>query len=274
MDGAGRTLVMGDDGSEAADGAWLWISEHDWSGWRIEVLSVDTAALDQGPISSENAHPHPWQPPSPRVLLRDRGQIEVVHLTADGDPRVVINRLDSAGLLVIGHRGRGALKALTLGSTADWLLHRPPAPLAIIRSARPTRRVLLCVDGSADAREATRVLAAMPWIGGATVVVLSVDDGRIRPHGAIQEAQAVLQAVGAEPEPRIRESLGHSVSFNVRSTVLELLEGEPVDLVVLGARGLGLGHHILRGSTAAAVAHHAPCSVLVARADDADDERP
>jgi nucleotide-binding universal stress UspA family protein len=185
---------------------------------------------------------------------------------------VVLNRLDYAGLLVIGHRGRGILKALTLGSTADWLLHRPPAPLAIIRSARPTRRVLLCVDGSPDAGEATRVLAGMPWISGVTVVVLSVDDRRIRPHSAIEEAQAVLLAAGADPEPRIRESLRHSVSFNVRSSVLELLEREPVDLVALGARGLGLGHHVLRGSTAAAVAHHARCSVLVARADEAAGE--
>jgi len=215
MDSAGRTLVMGDDGSEAADVAWL----------------------------------HPWQPGSPRVLLTDRGGVEVVHLTADGDPRVVLHSMGSAGLLVIGHRGRGILKALTLGSTADWLLHRTPAPLVIIRSARPTRRVLLCVDGSPDAREATRVLAAMPWITGVTVLVLSVDDGRIRPHAAIEQAQALLLAAGAVPQPSIRESLRHSVSFNVRSTVLEVLERnrlerEPVDL-------------------------HAPCSVLVARAGEA-----
>jgi hypothetical protein len=40
MDSAGRTLLMGDDGSEAADVAWLWINEHDRSGWRIEVVHL------------------------------------------------------------------------------------------------------------------------------------------------------------------------------------------------------------------------------------------
>src|SRR5664279_834537 len=94
MDSAGRTLVMGDDGSEAADGTWLWINEHDWSGWRIEVVAVDSAALTRGPLGGERVRVHPWQPRSPRVLLTDRARIEVVHLTVDGDPRVVFNRLD------------------------------------------------------------------------------------------------------------------------------------------------------------------------------------
>lgn len=62
------------------------------------------------------------------------------------------------------------------------------------------------------------------------------------------------------------------MSFNGHSTILEVLQREPVDLVALGARGLGLAHHVLHGSTAAAVAHPASCSVLVARVEDAGGE--
>ena len=98
---------------------------------------------------------------------------------AEADPRLVLDSFTDAGLLAIGPRGAGLLKQLGLGSTAEWLIsaHRPLAPLAVIRSARPTRTVLLCVDGSLHARRATRTLARMPWITDTHVTVLGVADG-------------------------------------------------------------------------------------------------
>ncbi len=266
-----RTLVFGDDGSEAADVAWLWVNEHTWPDWQIEVVTVDSEAPIRGALGSERTQLHPWSPPSPRVLLAAQGRTEVSHLTCEGDPRAVLNRLGYAHLMVIGHRGHGLLKAVSLGSTADWLLKGPPAPLIVIRSARPTRRVLLYVDGSVDALDAARVLAALPWIAGVEVVVLSVDDGSTRLLAAIEAAQALLRAAGAATEPMTRESLGHPSSFNLRSTILGVIDHECVDLVALGARGLA--HSVLRGSIAAAVTHHAVCSVLVARGDVDGDKR-
>ncbi len=50
-----RRLVFGDDQSQAADVAWLWINSHAWPGWQIEALTatpmggIATARLS-GPI--------------------------------------------------------------------------------------------------------------------------------------------------------------------------------------------------------------------------------
>ncbi len=49
--------------------AWLWVNEHDWPGWRIEVLRVFHDVAGFAPVPAEREVPHPWQPPSPRRLL-------------------------------------------------------------------------------------------------------------------------------------------------------------------------------------------------------------
>ena len=138
----------------------------------------------------------------------------------------------------------------------------PEAPLAIIRSARPAHRILLCVDGSDDARAATLVLAGFTWIPGREVIVLSVSDGRTEPRRAITEAVAVLEAAGARTYPCRREALRHSLAFDVRATILDVVGQRDPDLVALGTRGLGLGQRLLHGSVTAAVSHRASCSVL------------
>jgi nucleotide-binding universal stress UspA family protein len=270
-------LVFGDDGSEAADVAWLWISEHAWSRWQIDVLTAEPPWLGTTPIGDSGGRPRPWNPPHPRHLhitgpSQPSESAQVAHLLARADPRLALGDQRDAQLIVIGHRGRGLLKAMTLGSTADWLLHRPPAPLAIIRSGRPARRILLCCDGSDHARAAVAALAAMPWIAGCGVTVLGVSHGDTRLGPVLTEAAAIVEQAGARPELCRREALTHRRGFDVRATVLDVIHDRDPDLVALGTRGLGLGHRLLAGSVATAVAHHAPCSVLTVMAQSPDAE--
>ena len=61
-----RTLVFGDDGSPAADVAWLFINNHRWPGWRLEVVTAhmpETAAL----LPRQDTDLHAW---TPRGLAR------------------------------------------------------------------------------------------------------------------------------------------------------------------------------------------------------------
>jgi nucleotide-binding universal stress UspA family protein len=264
-----RRLVFGDDGSEAADVAWLWVVQHDWPGWQIDVLTAEPPWTRTTPTPPSGATPRPWDPPHLRRVPGSWGaQVpQVRHLIAQADPRLALGDQQDAGLIVIGHRGRGLLKNMTIGSTADWLLMRPPAPLAIIRSGRPARDLLLCFDGSDDARAAVDTLAALPWIAGCRVTVLGVDHGDTRLDTVITEAAAVLERAGARPILCHRKAAYHAVAFDVRATILDVIHAEDPDLVALGTRGLGLGRRLLAGSVALAVAHHAPCSVLTVLAE-------
>ena len=52
----------------------------------------------------------------------------------------------------------------------------------------------------------------------------------------------------------------------VVETLLTYLETHPVDLLVVGSRGLTAGKRLLLGSVSDALVHHATCPVLVVRA--------
>ena len=117
---------------------------------------------------------------------------------------------------MIGPRGPGLLKALHLGSTADWLLLHPPAPMLIARHGRAIRSIVVCTDGSPHASRTIRALAQLPWVEQTEITVLTVDDGRVAADIAIDEARsqfeptgAVVQAVVEQgaPTPVIHEHL-------------------------------------------------------------------
>lgn len=259
-----RVLVFGDDGSQGADVAWLWINEQPWPAWRIEVVTVQPNP-EVRPPSPEAARLHPWDPPAPRRYFGD-DVAEVVHLTATADPRAVLGRRSDASLIVIGPRGRGFFKSLRLGSAAEWLLQCPPAPLLIARSGRPMRRVLVTIDGSAHAWRAAQVVAGLPLLAGAEVTVLTVGyTGAPVPDdvaGAVelcQGAGATVDVVEMTPDPL-------ELFYNVRDTVLDVAAEREADLIVMGTRGTSEWPTLRIGSTASAVTRYAQASVLLAHA--------
>ena len=260
-------LTFADDGSAGADVAWLWLNNHAWPGWAVEVLTVHpvTAGPPTGP---EAAQPRPWQPQHPRQLFAEAQVGEVAHLTAQGDPRAVLGARTGTDLLVIGPRGSGVWKHLHLGSTAEWLLQCPPSPLLIVRHARPTRQVLVCVDGSRHAGRAVQALAAMPWLDRADVTVLGVVEHDRDPAPAVDAAVGALVAHAARVQSMVQQPGPLDVFVNVRVDIFSAIGQLAPDLVVLGTRGHTGLSRLRLGSTASAVAHHAPCSVLLARAAD------
>lgn len=265
-----RHLVFGDDGSAAADVVWLWINNHSWPDWGISVVTAHQPSLGR-PAGSERSSPHPWDPPTPRRLLSAGETTQVEHLMAEADPRLVLDSFKDVALMAIGPRGAGLLKHLHIGSTAEWLVsaHRPLAPLAVIRSARPTRQVLLCVDGSVHAHRAAETLANLPWIGDTHVTILSVTDGDAEVERGVEDAARLLESRDiTTAQNRLTTAIPQTATFDVRSTILDTIAEDSPDLVVMGTRGVGGIRRTVLGSTASAVLHHAPCSVLIARAPE------
>ena len=262
-------LIVGDDGSPPADVVWLWVNNHDWPGWRITVVTARPVLA--GPPPGDRSVLRPVPPPPGRRLFGDHPTTTVEFLTADGDPRLVLDRCTDATLMAVGPRGRGFLKRLHLGSTVDWLLseHRPLVPLLIVRSARPTRHVVLCVDGSEHAQAAAEALARLPWIGSCRITVLGICDRGDDPEAGVRMATAAIGGSGAEIAPRITTPGG-----DIRDAILRTLDDERPDLTALGIRGRGGLHRVTIGSTTHAISQHADCSVLVVRKPDPADLTP
>ena len=259
-------LVVGDDGSPAADVVWLWVNNHRWPGWQISVVTAHLPEVGP-PVGAERATLHPWDPRHPRQLFTGDGA-EVQHLIAETDPRLALGSCGDATLVAVGPRGRGLLKHLHIGSTTEWLIGAPAPfpPLVVVRSARATKDVLLCTDGSDHARAALEALVSLPWLTTCRVTVLGVDDRRNKTEAAVARAVAVLREHGVDQvEHEVIEALAETAEFDARSAILTSIAERSPDLVAVGARGTGGIRGLLIGSVTTAVVHHAPCSVLVAR---------
>ncbi len=250
-----HTIVFGDDRSPGSDVAWLWINDQQWPGWQVDVISVPETEL--GPNVLGSTELTSWEPEDPRSVFPASGIAEVRHLTADADPRVVLCTRQDADLIVVGATGRGFLKRwLHLGSTTEWLLHQPPAPLLVARAARPVRTVLVAVDGSDPARRALDAFVALPWASSTEVLALGVYDGWAEPEEGLAAAADVLNAAGIVHRTE-------QVRGRATETLLERLRSERAQLVVLGARGRSTLHRAMAGSTASAVTRAAEGNVLV-----------
>ena len=241
---ASKTIVFGDDGSTSADLAWLWINSHAWPEWRLEVVHATDPVVVKA--STQRPEPRAWAPTNPRRAFAEVQIREVELLTVDEDPRVALLR--PADLLVIGPRGRGILKAMHVGSTAEWLMTRPPSPQVVVRHGRPTKSVVVCHDGSANACAATEALSLMPWASELMVTVVAVQDGRADVDGAIESARRSLHSAGATVRERILRG-------EPSDELLCYLGEHETDLVVLGATGLAGVQRLALDSPANVVAH-------------------
>jgi len=252
-----KQLVFGDDGSPGADLAWLWINCHQWPRWQIEILTavppLDFRVRDSPPV------PHLWAPPHPRRVFSDTGFEAFSALCVEEDPRLALAL--HADMLVIGARGESLLKALHIGSTAEWLVVHPPCPLILARHGRVTRNVVVCHDGSAHAGAAVDALCAAPWLEGTRVMLLTVEHGRHRIEVDGSSCLNRLEAQGAHVRCV-------SVAGDVTDEIAKYVQQNDADLVVLGTRGLTGLKRVGMGSTARALVHSIEQNILIASAPE------
>lgn len=252
---ADRVLVLGDDASEDAEEASRWIGAQRWPGWRLEVVTAQLPPVGP-PISPERSTPHPWEPGHRRVFDERCAFTSVGYLLAEDDPRLVLSERSDADLVVVGPRGSGRLKALSIGSTTDYLTHHSPVPLVVAHASNEVRRVLLCVDSSDGARRLTDVLTRLPWLGGAAVHVLHVIDDRPEDDTAAEEAAQLLEGKAA----KVTVSHRHGAAT---AAILDEIVDTGADLVVVGTRGRNRRRMRWLGSTARALTHISPIAVLL-----------
>lgn len=257
-------ITFGDDLSPGADIAWGWISAQTWPGWSVDVVTV----TDPDPeIASLFTHEplHEHTPMQWRVAPAASGLAGIRHLTTAYDPRVILCEKQDSDLIVVGARGRGLLKSMHIGSTAEWLMRCPTTPLVIARTSEPVKGIVVAVDGSVHARAAVDVLAALPWIGTCRVDVVAVLEGDDEIRGHARAAADVLEAAGASVTLRVLDVDPNALTVNPKYRILDAIDQLTPDLVVLGTQGRTGLSRLMVGSVAGAVAHSAPCSILLAR---------
>lgn len=215
-----------------------------------------------------------------------RPDLGIEHVTATG--RAADRILDesarfNADLVVLGSRGRGAIRAALLGSVSAEVVERASCHVLVVRRGE-LRRVLFAEDGGASTLEASRVLG-WPIFSGLPVRVVSSAEVHL-PYGALgEDRHGFEKAVRFYLEEALRSRLrareaatrtaARLVAFGVAATA-DVREGKPstailgaaesfgADLIIVGSKGAGLTNGTI-GSIARDVLFNAGCSVLLAR---------
>jgi len=264
-------LTFGDDHSAGSALAWEWIVHQTWPNWTLDIISVQ----DPGPPNPDS--PLGYEPlreihPAASLdLPASAGFAEVRYLTAHHDPRVVLGTCPDSTLLVVGPRGKGLLKTLRIGSTAEWLMQCPSTPLIIARAGAAVTRLVVAVDGSTHADAAVQLLATLPLIHGAHVAVVGIVEEENEIRAKVSEAAHHLAAANASVNAILIEPDAHMGRSNPRSALVGVIDREQPDLVVMGTKGLTGLTRVRVGSVASAVTHQVDCSVMLVRDTGADE---
>jgi nucleotide-binding universal stress UspA family protein len=139
--------------------------------------------------------------------------------------------------------------------------------------------LLVAVDGSGPSRHAARFAFTLARQTGARVTLLTVlPPPEVLPLGPLSGYAVMTPPVPAAELKKIDERLVEISAENpdvkvervvelgsIADTILDAANQRHVDLIVMGARGLGPGRRFLLGSVSDRVVHHAHCPVTVWR---------
>ena len=256
----GRVLVLVAAATPPATDATGWLALHgiDHSGVRAQLKEGLRAMLRHADARVRETHP----------------DLEIHHEARLADPRdALLDVAADADLLVVGSRGLGKVRRLFLGSVAAAVAKHAGCPTAVVRESRDgADGVLVGVAGDAGdaavvdlafrvaaARELPLTLFHSVWD------VVGVDEGRdVAPDVPGYDDQwAVLHAAAdsiAERYPDVE--VRHRLSRGFADERL-LNASRKAEVVVMGHQRQPLLTDLVYGSAAPHVLEGAPCSVVV-----------
>ncbi len=291
--GGTPTIVVGIDGSDAADRAVRWAAlEAVDAGSDLRIVNVWSMPTMAYPALVGGAYIDPGDLRAGSHVLLDRARERAE--AAAGDRALTIELVDvegfaadelvaasrSATMLVVGTRGRGGFASLVLGSVATSCAHRSRVPIAVIgHSAAPpgSGPIVVGVDDSEGGRRALRW--ALREGGRSGAIVRAVHGWELlltQDHRSVMAppwdpdldvaAQAAVEEIVAEeiasladgPHPTVEV-----VALSYAAPEALLGEAKGAALLVVGSRGLGGFTGLLLGSVSRQCLHHSPCPVVV-----------
>ena len=289
-----KRIVVGVDGSEGSIEAMRWAA-HEAARHRLTMHVMTCAelpvAVEAGMVGAGGYTGHTME-----ALVADQEDInhravmlarsfglgiEVSGETVLGSPAyAILSAAHDYDTVVVGATSHPGRLADLLGSVATVVAHRATGPAVIVHGTgrRDTRlgRIVVGVDGSPSCDAALMWAAGEAEVSGAEIVLV---------HGW-SYPYAGLRAGVNEPRDEMRldamRTLEASTSrlreiapgIECQSIVSEHAPAKALidaaanaDLVVVGSRGRGGFSALLLGSVSRTVLQHAPCPVVVVRAE-------
>lgn len=289
-------ILVGVDGSASSRVAVRWAAQE--AAMRnvplnlVHVISMPTS-LSQALIWPEGPNPfavREWHQAEAQSVITDAVNVVNDAVAEDERPEVTSEVLFSstvptlvdlskeAHMLVVGSRGRGSLRGLSLGSVSTGLIHHAHCPVAVIHNeiASPVKPVqlpvLVGVDGSPASELATAiafdeasrrdvdVVALHAWSDADLSFIESMEWSAAESRGREILAERLAGFQERYPDVTVRRII---VWDQPARHLLERCES--AQLVVVGSHGRGGFAGMLLGSVSTAVVHAARIPVIVAR---------
>ena len=285
MVGSAR-VVVGVDGSPGGRVALEWAMAEAArrearllvvSAFPVEVYWADPNLIDDRRITAAGADTEARATTLVDAVAAESGlrvPVDILVLPGPASHHLVA-AAEGADLLVVGSRGRGAVKSTLLGSVALHTVTHAPCPVVVVHPRAGTAtvppRVVVGLDGSEASRVALGEALAEAGPLGAEVTAVAA----YSPASYWSDVYEVLVPPPAQlhaDAQRGAEALVAEVPGDVpvRTVALEgpagevlVTEAADADLLVVGGRGHGAIRGMLLGSVALHCVVHASCPVMV-----------
>jgi nucleotide-binding universal stress UspA family protein len=274
-------IVVGVDGSEHAALALDWAARQaGLTGAALDVVTTfGPEYLFVTPVEQEQANEKVLGGARARVAGVSPGAVVTVTSRLGWADQVLVDESAGAELLVVGTRGLGGFRGLTLGSIGRKCVHRATVPVVVVRDrddigpddVGTDHRIVAGIDGSPSSAAALEWAARQATLSGARLEVLmswewpamygwSPGSSEYNPqqNGDFLLDQAVGPIRARYPDlPMQTEAMeGPAASLLVKAS-------RGADLLAVGSRGHAEFAGLLLGSVSEHCVVHAHCPVLV-----------
>jgi nucleotide-binding universal stress UspA family protein len=212
------------------------------------------------------------------VRVAELEGISVKAYVLQGEPHEAIVSLaeeEQYDVIALGVRGHNVAENLLMGSAAAQVIGFSDIPVLVIplESRLAWERVLVPVDGSAPSQAAARLAFQLVDVYGSKLLVVSVADVPLNPHGFSLGAGSKMVV---ESRRHLNEVAVEAKAHDVIAEYM-LREGRPEEvliavanqrspnLIILGSRGRTRLTKLFVGSVTESVIQGSPCPILVVR---------
>ena len=285
-----QTIVVGYDGSPASELAVQWAAvsarNHNvllevltsWTPPATELSAAGGIAPDDETLAALEASARAVAVQGVAIANQIAQDVDVNPMVTVGTPAgALLDRSESARMLVVGTHGRSGLKQLILGSVSRQVATHANCPTVVVRPTQTpdANEITVGLDGSATSLRALNFAFNVASCRGHDLRIVVTWVPPIDPITDVpsSDSDALAQEAGAEMRVAAEELAGHRERYpDVTVTVSEhrgkasaalIAASENAALVVVGSRGLGGFRGLLLGSVSHAVVHDAKCPVAV-----------